>query len=192
MDRGQMLRRLVHLATPLFLVYYALPDPLWEGAPDNQTLLIFLLLAILIFEALRLRFKWKIIGIRDYEYERISAAAWAAIGLTVAFLFFPFELVAPVLIGMAFVDPLIGELRRMKSNLYPVLPITVYLALVFATLAILTGWTTTALIASVVATVLAISFEKWRTKYVDDDFLMIVVPLLGIAAVYWVTSSLVF
>jgi type III secretory pathway component EscS len=45
------------------------------------------------------------------------------------------------------------------------------------------------LVASVVGTFLAISVERVRTRYVDDDFLMLVVPLLGMAAVLYLTSS---
>lgn len=32
MDRGQVLRRLVHISAPVFLVYYYLPDPVFPGS----------------------------------------------------------------------------------------------------------------------------------------------------------------
>jgi CO/xanthine dehydrogenase Mo-binding subunit len=51
------------------------------------------------------------------------------------------------------------------------------------------GLTWQTILASVVATVLAISVERVRTKYVDDDFLMLVVPLVGMAAVLYLTAS---
>lgn len=187
MDLGHALRRLVHLSAPLFLVYYFLPEEI-QGV-DKQLGLVVLLTVILVFEALRLRFHWDIIGYRDYEYGRISAPVWAAIGLTLTFLFFPLELAAPAVIGMAFTDPLIGELRRRKSPLYPVLPTAFYLALVLGTFTLLMGLSWQTILASVVATVLAISVERVRIKYVDDDFLMLVVPLLGMAAVLYLTAS---
>lgn len=189
MDKGHVIRRIVHMMAPLCLVYYVLPDPLWPGAPGNQVMLLFLFEAILVFEALRLYYRWPIIGIRDYEYDRISAAAWAALAMVVALILFPVELVAPAIIGMAFVDPLIGELRHRKSPWYPSIPTAVYFLLILAVLWYFMGPTLPVLLATAVATGLAISFEHLRTKYVDDDFLMTIVPLLGMAAVFWVTSS---
>jgi dolichol kinase len=189
MDKGHVLRRLVHMLAPLSLIYYFLPDPLWAGAPSNQVLLLFLLEGILVFEVLRLHYQWPIIGIRDYEYDRLSAAAWAALAMVVALLFFPLQLAAPAIVGMAFVDPLIGELRRRKSKLYPTIPTLVYLALVLVILWYFFGLNTTVILASAVATGLAIAIERLRTKYIDDDFLMTIVPLLGLAAIFLISSS---
>jgi len=189
MDKGHVLRRLVHMMAPLSLVYYVLPDPLWPGAPSNQVLLLVLFEGILIFEALRLYFGWPIIGIRDYEYDRFSAAAWAALAMVVTLLFFPLALAAPAIIGMSLVDPLIGELRRRKSALYPSLPTAVYFIIVLATLWYFLGLSTTVLLASAIATGLAIGIERVRTKYVDDDFLMTIVPVLGMAAVFLISAS---
>ncbi|MDD1771073.1 MAG: hypothetical protein LUO79_08315 [Methanomassiliicoccales archaeon] len=188
MDHGHILRRLVHMCTPLFLVYYWLPEPLWPGGLTKEQGLVILLVIVLALEVIRLRRQWEIIGIRDYEYGRMSAAAWAAIAMVFTFLFFPFQLAAPVLIGMAFVDPLIGELRYHKSKLYPLLPIIVYFGLVLGTLSLLIAFDARAIVATILATAAAIYLEKMRWRYLDDDFLMIVPPLLIIAAVYWLTS----
>jgi hypothetical protein len=40
-------------------------------------------------------------------------------------------------------------------------------------------------LAGLTASVLAIAAESYKSKYVDDDFLMIVAPLLGLAAVLY-------
>jgi hypothetical protein len=187
MDTGHAVRRLVHMCTPLFLVYYLLPGSI-EGL-DKRWLLIALLIIVLTFEALRLALGWKVIGLRDYESRRLSAFSWAAIGLTFTFLLFPLQLAAPAVIGMAFTDPLIGELRRRKSSLYPLLPTVAYFLMVLTTFVVLTGMTWQVVAASLVGTFLAIVAERARMKNVDDDFLMMVVPLLGMAAVLWLTSS---
>jgi type III secretory pathway component EscS len=175
------------MSAPIFLVYYLIPDEV-QGV-DKRVGLIVLLAIVLAFEALRLWRHWTFLGMRDYESGRMSAFAWASIGLTFTFLFFPLELAAPAVTGMALTDPLIGELRRRKSQLYPLLPAAFYLALVLAIFIALMGWSWPILLASLVGTVLAIGVEKVRTKYVDDDFLMMVVPLLGMAAVLYLTSS---
>ena len=189
MDEGHLIRRLVHLTTPLFLVYYFLPDPLWPNGLSKGLGLVLFLFVALAAEAVRLKMSWNIMGMREYESRRMSAAAWTAIGLTFAFLLFPLWLVAPAVMGMAFIDPLIGELRMRKSKLYPAVPIVAYFVLVFAVLGWLKGPDAVALLATFFATALAIIFEKQRWKYFDDDFLMIVVPLLGMTLIYWLTSS---
>ena len=55
MDHGHVLRRLVHMCTPLFLVYYWIPDPLWRTNLDKRVVLVLLLVIVLIFEAIRLK-----------------------------------------------------------------------------------------------------------------------------------------
>jgi len=184
MDRGQWLRRFIHMLAPLFLVYYALPSPIWEGGPNKELVLVSTLIIVLGFEAYRLTFKPKILGMRIYEYQRVSAATWAALGMTFVFLFFPLEYAAPVVIGMGWVDPLCGELRRFESKFYPTLPLTVYFTIAVFTMTYLIGFNVQVVLASIVATILAIAIEKPRLKYIDDDFLMLVVPILGIWVVF--------
>jgi hypothetical protein len=184
MDRGHWLRRFIHMLAPLFLVYYAIPNPIWEGGPSKELLLICALIIVLVFEAYRLTFKPKILGIRSYEYQRVSAATWAALGMTSTFLFFPLEYAAPVVIGMGWIDPLCGELRRVESRLYPALPLAVYFIIALLTMTYLIGFNIQVVLASIVATILAIAIEKPRLKYLDDDFLMLVVPILGIWVVF--------
>ena len=187
MDLGHWTRRLVHMAAPVFLVYYLVPDEVY--GVDKRLGLMVLLAIVLAFEALRLWRHWTFMGMRDYESGRMSAFAWASIGLTFTFLFFPLELAAPAVVGMAFTDPLIGELRHRKSALYPLLPLVFYFILVLTIFIALMGWSWQVVLASLVGTMLAIGVERIRTKYVDDDFLMMVVPLIGMAVVLYLTSS---
>jgi hypothetical protein len=187
MDLGHCTRRLVHICAPLFLVYYLIPEEIY--GIDKRIALMAVLAMILAFEFVRLWRGWTFLGMRDYEAGTVSAFAWASIGLAFTFLFFPLELAAPAVTGMAFTDPLIGELRCRKSNLYPVLPLVFYFVLVLAIFILLMGWGWQIVLASMVGTVLAIVVERIRIKNVDDDFQMMVVPLLGMAAVLYLTSS---
>lgn len=182
-EKGAMTRRLVHLATPVFLVYYFLPSPLWQGGPTREAGLLILLAAVLVFEAVRLYRGFRVLGMREYEKKQISAAAWAAIALTFAFLLFPFEYAAPIIAGMAWVDPIIATVRR--TGWYPYLPFAVHLGIMMSAFALLTPFTWRIILAGVVASILAIASESCKTRYVDDDCLMIVVPLVGLAAVLY-------
>lgn len=182
MLNGPLLRRLVHLLTPVFLVYYYLPDPVWEGGPGRAVGLAMFLVAILIFELLRLMLPINIPGMRDYERERISAAAWAAMGLTLIFLTLPIEYAAPAVLGMAWVDPLIGDLRRRESKWYPRLPLLVHFLIGLVSMGLLISWGWEVLIAAIIAAVSAVAVEKVRWSFMDDDFTMMVVPAYLIAA----------
>lgn len=181
MDRNFILRRAVHVSTPLFLVYYFLPSPLWPGGPPKEVGLLMFLVLVLLFEMLRLALGFKVPGMRQYELNQVSAGAWAGIALTITFLFFPLSLAAPALVGMALIDPLISTVRRTRY--YPWVPLVAYFVLALATLSLFYPLSLRVVVAGGVASVIAIAAEGIKTSYVDDDFLMIVVPLIGLALV---------
>jgi len=173
----QFVRRAVHLCAPLFAVYYFLPDTIVLGIGKAEGVLLVLLFA-LGFEALRLIFRIRVPGMRDYEFDRPSAAAFTALGLSIALLLFPIELTLPVLMCMGWVDPLIGELRRRESDLNPWLPFVVYFTIMLLGLAYFMGLTFPVLISAMLITPLAIFLESKRYRFLDDDIILILVPLL--------------
>jgi len=174
-------RRAVHLSAPAFLVYYLLPSPLWTGGPPREVALLAVLAVVMIFELLRLLYDIQVPGMRDYEQERISAMAWAAIALAIAMLFFPPGLTAPAVVGMALIDPLISHLRQ--THWYPWVPLATYFLLVLTILILFYSLSPTVMLTAALASLLAVGVEAIRTRYVDDDFLMIIIPLLGMALV---------
>jgi dolichol kinase len=184
MTFGHTLRRLVHLCTPVFLIYYALPNPLWEGGISKQAGLLLALGVVLVFEILRLRHKPKIVGMRDYEYHRVSAAAWAAAGLVIILILFPIQVAAPAVFGMAWVDPLMGEMRARKLRFYPEAPIIVYFLVAFGAITAFWGLSYIGLVAAALGTPVAIWAELKKDWVVDDDFSMLVFPALVYAAVF--------
>lgn len=181
MDRNVLLRRLVHLSAPVFLIYYFLPSPLWEGAPPNDVLLLLAFSMAMAFELARLVIGFKVPGMRWYESTWISASAWAAMALTFTLLFFPLEYAAPVVVGMAVIDPVIGTVR--KTEYYPWLPFALHLAIMVGFLALLTDMDVQLAAAAVVSSILAIVAEGAKSNYLDDDFLMIVVPLISLSLI---------
>ncbi len=182
MDRGHLVRRAVHLTAPLFLVYYFIPD---EVLGLNKAIWLFILAGIFFaIEAWRLARRVPLIGMRDYESGRMSAAGWFVLAGLVSLPFFPLGYTLPVFLGMGLVDPLIGELRMRSSRLNPALPLVVYFTLALGSMSYVYGMETHVIVAAAVATVLAIWVEGFKTEKIDDDFTMIVVPLLGIAAVF--------
>lgn len=192
MEKAEIFRRIFHMTAFVYLSYYFLPNELSPGF-NKQYGVIIILSVVLVVEGLRLRTGKHIFGMRTYEKKRVSALAWFAVGMSMALLLFDMQYVVPVVIGMAFIDPLIGEIRRRKKNLYPILPLLIYEIIVFSCLVILSGYSLIFLmIFSVIATFLAILAEWWDAKYIDDDFLMITIPLLGLCILDYLFTQLGF
>lgn len=177
------LRRIIHILTPVFLIYYWVPDPVWDGGPQKESALVFLLLMVFVFETARRALGLRVIMLRKYEGMRMAAYAWAALGLTIVFLTMPLEIAVPAVMGMAWVDPLIGELRLRKSDLYPSVPVAVYFALALISLSWLIGLNAWTFIAAAASAPLAIWVEKQRFWKLDDDLTMNVIPALLMWAV---------
>jgi len=176
-------RRLVHLCLPVFLLYYIIPDDTWIGI-DKKLVLLGALFLFIIFEFLRLAYQIRVFGTREYEMDHMAAYLWAGIGFTVAFLLFDYALVVPALLGMAWIDPLSGFLRGRKSGLYPWLPFASYLVLAAVALIVVSSFAPRSIVFIAAAGAASgIAAEHRRVRFVDDDFLMLVIPLLVMTAV---------
>ena len=176
-------RRLVHLCLPVFLLYYIIPDDTWIGI-DKRLVLLGALFFFIIFEFLRLAYQIRVFGTREYEMDFMAAYLWAGIGFTVAFLLFDYALVVPALLGMAWIDPLSGFLRGRKSGLYPWLPFASYLVLAAVALIVVSSFAPRSIVFIAAAGAASgIAAEHKRVRFVDDDFLMLVIPLLVMTAV---------
>jgi hypothetical protein len=181
-DAGSAFRRAFHIASPAFLVYYLLPADLWIGF--SKVYLTLLLWSVtLVIEILRLAFDVDLIGLRDYERGQISAYFWGGTGLTIGLLLFPPPLVVVAMCGMAWIDPLCAWTREKGG--YPVVPLISYGAVAAALLWALTGWSPVevAMVAAVAA-FMAVAAEYPTIKYIDDDFTMQIVPLLGMTLLW--------
>ena len=179
-------RRLVHICLPLFLLYYAVPDDTWIGI-DKKLVLLGALLLFLVFELLRLGYQIRVFGTREYEMDNMAAYLWAGIGFTVAFLLFDFALVVPAVLGMAWIDPLNGFLRSRKSRLYPWLSFASYLVLAAIALCVVSSFAPPSIVLIAAAGAASgIAAEQKRIRFVDDDFLMLVVPLFAMTVVSWI------
>lgn len=179
MDPGHIARKIVHISAPLFLVYYLLPSPLWPDGPSREVGLLLAFMFAMAFELARLVLGFHVPGMRDYEADQVSAGAWAAMALTFAFLFFPLEQAAPVVIGMALIDPLIGLVRRTRW--YPWLPYGLHLTIMLAVLGCFIPLDLKMIVVSMAISAIAIVAESIKTSFVDDDFLMIALPLVSLS-----------
>lgn len=188
MVSGHLARRLFHLSAPAFLIYYVLPEDFLTIGRQNFVFIIFGL--VMALEIYRLARGEVFFGMRDYEANQLSAYGWAAIGLTLAYVFFPQIFVIPALFGIGWIDPLIGEMRRRKMKGYPLVPLLAYFILTFSCLFIFSGMldidftVPMMLMLASAASVVAITVEKPTLKHLDDDFLMLIFPLITLTVLY--------
>ncbi|UCE80842.1 MAG: hypothetical protein JSV94_06815 [Methanobacteriota archaeon] len=179
MDQSAAVRRFVHCLVALAPLYYLLPAEV-PGIPIRRWhLLIAFFAAILLFEAVRLRKGFTFLGLRPHERNSIASFAWAASGITVALWLLPMEIATPVLVGMGFVDPLAGELRRLDKALsvQAFLPLLAYLLICIAALLAMTEeGLGPVLIVSCMGAIVAVGVERLDLPIVDDDFMMVIVP----------------
>jgi hypothetical protein len=164
-----------------YLVYYLLPEELIPGFFKRYGVVILMAVALIV-EAIRLKTGKLVFGMRKYESKQVSAYAWFALGTGLALLFFDMIFVVPVVIGMATIDPIIGEIRHRKKRLYPAVPSILYAIIMFSCLLLLSDIPNWILVYfTLIGTFFAIYAESWNIKAIDDDFLMIIVPLLALS-----------
>ncbi|MHB1434851.1 MAG: hypothetical protein ACYCPN_00850 [Thermoplasmata archaeon] len=176
-------RRILHGLGAGAIAYYLLPTQLIGGF-SKLDLLLTLLGAVLLLEALRLGTGLDLPTVRPYERGRLASFAFFAISLTLALLLFPVPIGAATILGASWVDPLAGEFRlssRYRRG-YPVVPGLVYAGLATSMLVV---WSPIAfpLALGVGAgmAVVALAAEYPKSRWFDDDLAMTLLP----AAVAW-------
>ncbi len=171
----------MHSLAWIFLVYYLLPVDIYGHS--RKLLLLIVVITILGFEVIRLYKGWLIFGMRHYEGYQIAAYAWATMAAAVALLLFPMHFAVVCLLGMGLIDPMIGEMRGRKPESYPYIPLICWALIAFISLIFLTEYSIiTVLILAAIGSAVAVASE-FPSLIIDDDFLMVVVPLFALRAV---------
>ena len=186
---GHAFRRLTHVSMAAIpILYYTRGEEIadvFSLNPDGFVSYVFLL--ILIVEAIRLRFGIVIVGQREYESSQISALAWAAFAVCLTLLvtgMAPFTTGTgleagiygiPLIFGLTFVDPLMGEIKRQKQDMR--LAIAAGTAASYAIWVGCSFWLGTPLWVCFLLAPLTVLGELPRVKYIDDNATMILFPL---------------
>lgn len=181
MDRAVVFRRCLHCMLAFAPAYFLLPVELPFLDMKRWVLLIIFFATVSSVEVIRLMMGWTFFGLRPHERNQIASFVWAAAGVTVALWFFREDVATAAIIGMALVDPLAGELRRIRPGT-PVtvaVPIAVYVAISIVALYVHGMMSDLSVVmVSIIGAVTAVGVERRKIRYLDDDFLMIVLPCL--------------
>jgi dolichol kinase len=185
MKKDVAIRRIIHCLLALAPVYYLLPVDLPMLGVRRWVLLIAFIAIIALIEAIRLPKGIMIMGLRPHEKNQIASFVWAAAGITAALWFFPHDIATVVILGMAFVDPLSGELRSHGVGTWRNIgaSLLAYFGICLTILFLANDRLLPALLVmAAVGTVIAVGSEQFKSVYVDDDFLMVCAPGLAMTA----------
>lgn len=184
MDVGSAFRRAFHVISPIFLAYYLIPEQLAGGITRTVVTFLFLGTAACV-EIARIALGVRLFGMRRYEGQRVSAYAQGALGLAVGLLVVRDPtIVVPVFLGMAWIDPFAAFARRRGWPRTGV--VAAYFVLFLMTEYVMSGVQPSSwqFLAAVLATSVAMFVEGPKVPQLDDDLLMLVVPMavLSVAA----------
>lgn len=187
---GHYLRRLIHIAMailPWLYYWHGSTTSHYLGMPRYEICLI-LLLFVFIFELIRLHKQWVLFGQRSYEANILSAVAWGSLGIVIVLLGSPeigikgAALGLPLIWSLAFVDPLLGELRLWKQSL------GLQLSIGWLALVIIWGlsyfYLQTPILLVFITPPIMLLAEQIRLTKIDDNFLMLIIPWLFIMFLY--------
>ncbi len=184
---GHFFRRFTHVIMAVVPILYFTKGEqianIFSLTPNQFVTYTFFLL--LFLEMVRLYFGIIIVGQREYEAKQISALAWGALAVCLALLLSPESdtsngmksgiYAAPLIWGLTFVDPIMGEIKRSKRGLKS--------AIIGGLLVSYTIWFSssyflgTPIMASIILAPLTVIGELPSVKWIDDNATMILLPL---------------
>ena len=182
---GHVFRRFVHVAiavVPILYYFYGVPIAQVVRLTPPQ-LLIAVIIFNIIFESVRLKFGWTWIGYRRHERKRISSFAWGVLSIGLVLLLAPDQRFGiPIIWSCALGDPLLGELRntRLSNTWIAALGIVFVMAIWF----FCTGWLGTPWRLALLMGPLMVGLEWPNIRWIDDNALMQLVPLLIVLILY--------
>ncbi len=168
-------RRMIHVSGACALVYYLYPDNVLWIHILKIVVVLTILISTVVVEVLRLTCKLDrgfLFPFRSYEAGRIGAYIWFGISISALLLFFPQQIAGPCILIVCIADPLIGEIRDKNHVLSVLTGITVCFCIFFIF--------NYSMYIALFTALLAVGAERIKTKKVDDDFLMPIIPAIVI------------
>ncbi len=186
---GHAFRRITHVSMAAIpLLYYLYGEEISSFfSLEPPEFVSAVCLSILVIEAIRLRTGIVIVGQREYESHQVSALAWGGLAVSLALLIATVDsydglesgrYAIPIIFGLTFVDPLMGEIKRKKQDL----KLAVYVGMVVSYI-IWVGchfWIGTELLVALLLAPLTVFGELPSTRLIDDNATMVLLPLTGL------------
>ncbi len=172
-------RRAFHTFAACFVAYYLIPentgDLLWLYVA-KRAVVVFAMCILIFVEAIRLNgiIKTEVFfGLRLYERKRVCSYLYFGLASSLLLLLFPQAIAVPCILAAAIVDPVMGELRRVAQKWVPV----VFGSILSFGFFLVCNYSP---LPAALGACLVVLGETGANKYVDDDFLMQMLPAIGL------------
>ena len=180
MINEQLYRRFNHTIAACFVIYFLFPENI-AGLERYYLIFLFWLLVIAI-EVARFQKSVEILGLREYEKNRIAGFVWFASGSCLLLGLYELDLapqsfVIATIIMAAYTDPVIGEVNGKLDGKWALI---IGLGCSFIIYQIIIGVFFYAIIGSIVAVIA----EKPKIKWFDDDLAMQIIPIIVMCLLY--------
>jgi len=173
-------RRFNHTVAACFVIYFLFPESILGF--DRVYLVGIFWISILLIEYFRLKGAFTLDGMRDYENTRIAGFVWFATGTCMILVFheiglFPEIFAISTIIMASFVDPLIGEVNRKYGNKEGIIAGLIGSFVIYQ---MIIG----VLFYSIVGSIVAVIVERPKFKWLDDDLLIQIFPIIFMTIFY--------
>lgn len=174
-------RRFNHTVAACFVIYFLFPKYILNF--DRVYFVIIFWLSIMLIEYFRLSGAFTLDGMRDYEDTRVAGFVWFATGTCMILFFyeigmFPEIFAVSTIIMASLVDPLIGEVNKKYGNRKGFLAGLIGSFVIYQ---LIIGVIFYAFVGSIVAAIV----ERPKFKWLDDDLLIQIFPILVMTIFYF-------
>jgi dolichol kinase len=178
-------RRVFHAFGASFLYYYMLPDVSWVNILKFYIPPIIVVFAITL-EALRLKgliSSDHFFGLRFYEKKRVGSYVFFAVAILILLRFFPQQIAIPCILCACLADPIIGEIRKRYGARYVYLP-GFFICMLFFLISWYKADIRLMIIVSIIGGFSATFAETKKLWWLDDDFMIQMVPAVLILIIW--------
>ena len=186
-------RRVFHVFGASFLFYYMLPDSDWINLLKFW-IPPFIVIFAIILEILRIKGKISskhFFGLRMYEQKRIGSYVFFGVGILILLRFFPQQIAIPCILCACIGDPIIGEVRNRFGNNYVYL-FGFFVCMFFFLVSWYKASVNLMIIVGVVGAIGAIIGETQKIWWLDDDFMIQILPGLLLLIIWFAIPDLGF
>jgi len=186
-------RRVFHAFGASFVFYYMLPDVDWINVIKFWVPPLVLAIAVTL-ELLRLKGKISgdhFFGLRMYEQNRIGSYLFFAFAVLILLMFFPQQIAIPCILCACLADPIMGEIRHRfgKKEVY-------IIGFLVCMLFFMVTWYKADIrlmvLISVVGAFGAVIGETKKFWWLDDDFMIQMVPAVMLLVIWCAAPALGF
>ena len=179
-------RRVFHAFGASFIFYYMLPDVNWI----NQIKLWAPILIVIFAVALEiLRLKGKIggeyfFGLRMYERNRVGSYVFFAVAILLLLRFFPQQIAIPCILCACLADPIMGEIRHRFGGKH-VYVFGFLVCLIFFMVTWYKADIRLMILVSIVGAFGAVVGETKKFWWLDDDFMIQMLPAILLLIIWY-------